>query len=132
MQTQTERKSLNMVERKEPTLISFAEGESVQGVLLAIERIEIEKKPVVRYTVRDVDTRELSSFLGTYQINAKIHPEDVGHIIDVRYEGEDRSVVRNGNALRRFKVLISDVPAARIGVCTAEDVTFITNDDVGF
>jgi len=125
-----------MVERCEPTLIKFAEGEWVRGVLVSIERIDVDKKPVARYTVRDLDTGEYSSFLGTHQINAKIRRSDIGHAVEVRYEGTDPSIVRNGNAMRRFKVLISDRPVTPEESAAAMDELEmemqITDDDIGF
>jgi hypothetical protein len=124
--------AFNMIERKEPALVRFAEGERLSGVLLLIERIEIEKKPVTRYIVEDLETGERSQFLGTYQINAKLRTTDVGHVIDVRYEGEDTSIGRDGNSMRRFKVLVSDRRVA--GKLAGDDLagTLITNDDIGF
>lgn len=130
--TSTAEQPLNMIERKEPTLIKFADGESISGLLVGIERIEVDKKPIVRYTVQDLDSGELSSFLGTYQINAKIRRNDVGHVIDVRYEGEDKSVSRNGNNMRKFKVLVSDRHVGPLPPGTAADGTLITDEDIGF
>jgi hypothetical protein len=134
MGTTVERlQALNMIERKEPSLVKFAEGERIVGVLLRIERIEVDKKPVTRYIVENLDGGELVQFLGTYQINAKLRTNDVGHVIDVRYEGEDLNVVRNGNSMRRFKVLVSDT---RLGdeapAVAGVDGTLITDDDIRF
>lgn len=123
---------LNMVERKEPTFVTFADGERVSGVLLSIEKIEVEKRPAVRYTVQDVESGELSSFLGTHMINTKLRRTDIGHVIDVRYEGLDLNVVRNGNAMRIFKVFVSDRPLNSGDPGVAHDGTLITNDDIGF
>lgn len=125
----------NMRERKEPTFVTFADGDFVEGVLVNVERIEVgePKKMANRYTVADLDTRELSSFLGSYQIDTKLRPSDKGHFIQVRCEGEDKTVVRSGRAMKKFRVVVSDeaVPAAKTGN-QLEDGTFITDYDIGF
>jgi hypothetical protein len=129
-------KAFNMKERKEPEFISFSDGEMVEGVLLNIDRIPVgeTKQMTNRYTVRDIENREnLYSFLGTHQIDTKLSREDIGHVVSVRCEGVDHSVQRNGNAMKKFKVLVSDVP---YNVATRgrqlEDGTYITNEDIGF
>ena len=119
-----------MIERKEPEFIKFAEGEVVEGILKSIERIQVgtPAKDAIRYTVADVATGELSSFLGCYQIDTKLRRDDLGHYITVRYEGEDSSVRRNGNSMKRFKVFVSELRYNG----QPEDGTFITNEDIGF
>jgi hypothetical protein len=101
--------AFEMEERKEPELIKFADGEVVEGELIAIERILVgeERKPAVRYVLRDIDTNGLVAFIGVHQINQKLRPEDRGHFVSVRYEGEDKTVSRNGNAMKLFKVRVS-------------------------
>lgn len=127
-----------MQERKEPDFISFADGEEVTGILLGIDRITLEKtqQTANRYTVQDIDSGDLYAFLGTHQIDMKIKPRDIGHVIQVRCEGVDTSVTRNGNAMKKFKVLVSDKPyrdAAKLARGRQlEDGTYITNEDIGF
>ena len=131
--------AFNMQERKEPAFVKFNEGDVAEGVLLNVERIEIEdsqskaKKNALRYTVQDLETGDLSSFLGAYQIDVKLRPVDKGHYISVRYEGEDKTVSRNGNAMKRFKVLVSNASVSEVAKANGiplADGTFITNDDI--
>ena len=127
--------AFNMVERKEPEFVKFTDGASIEGVLVNIERIDVgtPPKPAIRYTIADLEDAKLRCFLGSYQIDTKLRRGDIGHVIGVRYEGEDRSVSRNGNAMKRFRVFVSEKPhkAAAQGNQIA-DGTFITDDDIGF
>ncbi len=125
---QAEKPAFNMVERKDPRFVQFGDGEMITGVLVSIERIKVNDKPASRYTVEDLDTKELCAFLGTFQIDAKLRPVDVGHVIEVRCEGTDSNVGRNGNSMKLFKVLVSD----RTAPGWAYDGTPITNDDIPF
>lgn len=116
--------SFNMVERKEPKFVQFGAGESVAGVLVAIEKAMVGGKPAARYVVQDIESGELSAFLGTAQINTKLRRTDLGHMIDIRCEGTDRNVVKNGNPMKVFRVLVSDKP------CTEAASVYITDDDI--
>ncbi len=128
--------AVDMVERKEPDFVKFTEGEVIEGVLVNVERIQVGNPPksAVRYTLADVEDGSLICFLGSYQIDTKLRPSDKGHYITVRYEGEDTSVKRNGNSMKRFKVFVSAAPyiSATATGNQLEDGTFITNDDIGF
>jgi hypothetical protein len=126
--------AFNMIERKEPTFVKLAEGEVIQGVLLRMERIEMgsEKKKVVRYTVHEFDSGHLCSFLGAYQIDSKLTMADIGHVISVRCEGEDRNVRRNGNAMKLYTVLVSEKKFAENGNTPVVDSSIITDDDIPF
>jgi hypothetical protein len=128
--------SFNMQERKEPTFVQFAEGEVIEGLLVSIDRIEVgeQKKPTPRFVVKDLESGQLQCFLGTYDIATKLKRADIGHVIRVRYEGEDRTVSRNGNSLKKFKVEVSDRPyaAAAAGRKDIEAGTLITDEDIPF
>jgi hypothetical protein len=83
--------------------------------------------------VKELDSGELQSFLGTYDIASKLRRMDIGHLISVRYEGEDKSVSRNGNALKRFKIAVSKELYAGAGKKDGlEAGTLITDDDIPF
>jgi hypothetical protein len=125
-----------MEERREPELVKFKDGEVVEGVLLSIERVQVAdpnrpdvKKPVTKFTL-DTGGGERVSFLGSYDLVTKIRTEDRGHYISVRYKGEDKSISRNGNNLKRFKVLVSKAPF--VTGKALEDALTITDDDIGF
>ena len=126
--------AFNMQERKDPDFVSFNDGDTVSGVLLSIERIQVgkegqPKQAANRYTIQDIEDGRLYSFLGTHQLDTKLFMKDIGHVIDVRCEGTDPNVMRNGNAMKRFKVLVSNVP---YNGKKTEDGTYITNEDIGF
>ena len=110
-------KEIEMVERKEPQFVQFNMGDVVEGILLKIERLRVQSKPALRYTVDD--DGQLYSFLGTYQINEKLQVSDIGKRVQIRYDGEDTSVIRAGNRMRIFRIFVSSdvvsAPAARGG-----------------
>lgn len=108
-------------ERTRPRFVRFKSGDVVEGVLVRIERIRVGGKPVLRYTVKD-DDGQLSSFLGTYQINEKLQIGDRGRRIQVECVGDDQTVVRSGRSMRVFRVKVSrhvvDELAARGSMCS--------------
>jgi hypothetical protein len=95
-----------MEEREEPRFTKFATGDVLDGVLVSIDRITIEDKPAIRYTVRE-HSGEFVSFLGTHQLNQKLRTTDRGHLISIRCEGEDTMVRKGDNCMKVFKVLVS-------------------------
>jgi hypothetical protein len=102
--------TLMMEERKEPVFVEFADGECVEGVFVGIEKIEVgdDKKPTPRFTLFRLEDEQFISFLGTYQLCAKLRKRDLGHFVSVRYEGENVSIGKQkGNAMKMFKILIS-------------------------
>jgi hypothetical protein len=103
----------NFEERHDPIFVEWNRpGQAVAGRLLSIEMIEVgePKQKTARYTVIDelVEDGEnpLSSFLGTYQINSKIRKSDIGRLVLVRYEGEDKNIGRAENKMKLFKVYV--------------------------
>lgn len=102
-----------MHEVKAPELFSFNdENPWIGGVLRAMAMIELtdkqtgQVKEAMQYIIV---TEEGQSYklLATYDLTQKIGPEHVGHYVDIRYEGEDRSVRTQGNPLRKFRVQVS-------------------------
>jgi hypothetical protein len=119
---------MEMIERVEPRFVKFgAPGEIVEGVLVGIKRINIDGKPAIKYLLDD--DGEQCTFLGTYQLNEKLRPADMGHKIVVRYEGLDTNVSRNGNPMRHFVVQISKNV---INKAAAALNLGITDDDIPF
>jgi hypothetical protein len=120
---QTSFGNIEMEERKEPTFVQFGVGEVVEGVFLGIEKIAIDQKPAIRYTVMQPDG-ELVSFLGTAQLNQKLRKADLAHYVVVRYEGDNAQAGRNGNAMKLFKVQVSkeDLPNAHGLLITDADI----------
>ena len=110
--------ALGMIEVKEPELVKFEKpGASVEGILRAIDTIQVAdpknprgaKKSCNRYTV-EVEPGTEVVFLGSVDIDRQIKLGFVDHVLIVKYEGEDPAIVRNGNAMRRYKVAYSKDP----------------------
>lgn len=120
----------NMRERLDPRFIQFGDGERVVGVLHRIESVQVTKdgttKMVPRLVVEDLETREEVCFLATYQIACKIRRADIGHVIDIRCEGDDTTVRTKGQAMKKFRVLVSEHAAPGFAL----DGTLITDDDI--
>lgn len=104
------RPDVEVVERPDPKFVQFAEGEMIEGILLSIETIRVGQPPknASKYTVEEWDTGEVLQFLGTYQIDTKLRPQDLGHKIWVKCEGSDSNVTRNGRPMKLFRVGVSD------------------------
>jgi hypothetical protein len=119
-----------MEERQEPKFVDFkAEGEIVTGILTAIERCEIKGKPGIRFVVFNEEENQPYCFLATHQLNQKLRPNDRGKYIEVTYIGTDSNVVRNGNAMRMFRVCVEK--PQYLGEANAHGVT-ITDEDIPF
>jgi hypothetical protein len=122
--------AFNMRERVDPRFIQFGDGESVQGILHRIEMVEVTKdgqtKKVPRLVVEELESREMVCFLATYQVASKIRRGDVGHVIDVRCEGNDPTIKTKGQPMKKFRVLVSEGMAPGF----ATDGTLITDDDI--
>jgi len=108
-------KQRKMIEQKEPKFLQWSrENEQIEGHLMALENVEITDKETgdvkdqPRYVVRDLDAN-LVMFLQTTTLARQLRKEHVGHYVTVTYLGEDRSVKTQGNPLRRFRVLISEL-----------------------
>jgi hypothetical protein len=135
--------SFDMKERKEPKFITFNDGDIVEGVLQAIQAIEMKDKQsgqlrkVTRFVLLEGDTvdgrfvpsGESVCFLGTYQLNTALLMSDRGHFVSVRCEGNDSTVTKSGNAMKRFRVWVS---AQTVIGKKATDSLEITDDDIPF
>lgn len=138
---------MEMIERKEPKFVEFTDGELVEGVLTAIQQIEMKDKQngkprkVTRFVLAEGEIEDDKfnpsgdsvCFLGTYQLNSTFRLSDRGHFVSVRCEGTDSSVTKNGNAMKKFKIFVSAKPLMQAaGTSAATDNTFITDDDIPF
>jgi len=126
--------AFNMQERLEPNFTKFGAGEIVEGILLRIDTVQVgeRKQNVTRYTVEDMDTGALTSFLGSYQLDTRLRPNDFEHFVSIRCEGSDLNIVRNGNPMKLFKVFVSDIPARTPQGVHVPQATEITNADLAF
>jgi hypothetical protein len=106
--------AVNWIERKPPKKFDFAEGAVLVGILVSHETGMLrdkqtgQPKKVNRYTVEDQDSKETVFFHGTVQLDSMLRPNDVGHFVSVTCTGEDKEAGRNKNAMKLFKVLISE------------------------
>jgi hypothetical protein len=133
-----EHDGMMMEERREPAFVKFEKvGQVVSGVLLSVttamvgdpSKPDAVKRPAVRYTV-DAGEGERVCFLGTFGVTQKLGKSDCGKFVIVKYQGEDRGVTKNGNALRLFDVAVSQKPVVE-GASLAAAVG-ITDDDIPF
>jgi hypothetical protein len=115
--------AVTMIPRVEPTFIQFKPGDLLEGVLVNIQKQDVNGKSTLKFTVERGDER--FAFLGTRQLNEGLRPTDLGHAVQIRYIGENTSVVRNGNAMRVFEIAVSR-EKIQVG-----DL-LITDDDIGF
>lgn len=130
--------AVNWVKLQQPKKFDFANGVQLVGILIDLQRTTVRDrrsgapKPVVRYTVREVDERfeqgETFFFFGTNQIDNTLRPDHIGHYISVTCTGEDRGAGRNGNAMKLFDISASEQPAPG----WAGDGTQIGDGDLGF
>lgn len=122
-----------MIERAEPTFFKFeTPGDVVEGVLIAVKRKAIDGKPAITYTVQDGEER--IRFNGAYQINEKLAVSDIGHKIEVTFEGVDSTIGRGDNKMRHFQVRVSRnvIDKAAAAAAASADPTLITDDDIPF
>jgi hypothetical protein len=134
MQNGTQVEKEEMQERLEPRRVKFATGDVVEGVLTQIERVSIDNKPAVRYTVES-ESGEQTQFLGTYQLNAKLRASDKGHKIEIRCVGEDVTVKRGDNCMKVFEVMVSKNPVRSVAfplVSNGTQTLEITDADIPF
>lgn len=115
-------------DRPDPVKIDLGEGEVFTGVLTSIERRMVGNppKPAVRYSFIEMESSKAYFMIGTYQIDSKLRPSDVGHLVMIRFEGVDTSVGRNGNNMKRFGVRVSK----RSAPGWTHDGSPITDDDL--
>jgi hypothetical protein len=112
---------VEMKEQKEPKFISFGkdgvrEGSTIEGVFLRIDSVtnrESKKMPRLVFAEGEIQegrfdpTGDQFAFLATYDLAQKLRMDHVGHFVQIRYEGEDHAIGREGNLLKRFRVSVS-------------------------
>lgn len=104
-----------MVEVKAPELFQFTEqGQQFGGVLLRIEPIDITNKQTgqvnqaIEYLFQNPDGGARWTCLGTNDLNKKLTPHMIGHYVEVRYETDDSSFMKQGQSpMKVFKVTVS-------------------------
>jgi hypothetical protein len=122
--------TVTMETREEPRFVQFTTGEIVEGVLMGVQPIQIKDKRGLRYIVQE-DNGELVSFLGTWQINTKLRPADLGHRVSVKCIGTDTMVQRGDNCMKVFEIKVSK-EMVNPGRVVSDSETEITDADIPF
>lgn len=96
-----------MVEVKAPEMYQFSkQGQEIEGVLINIEPTMVKDKQALEYMIGLPNGQRLT-FLGTNDLNKKIHPGHIGHWMKIRYENDDNSFTKPGQSPAKvFKVLV--------------------------
>jgi hypothetical protein len=66
-------------------------GMEVQGRLVSVETIQYTDGPGLVYTVKGSKPGEVIRFRGATRLNQRLHKSDIGKVIVVRYNGEDKT-----------------------------------------
>jgi hypothetical protein len=97
-----------MQEVKAPEQFQFTnQGQTVSGVLISIEPVEIKGKSAIEYMFVQENGDRLTC-LGTNDLNKKLHPGHIGHFVLIRYESDDKSFQKEGQSpMKIFKVSVA-------------------------
>lgn len=98
-----------MTEVKAPEMFQFTtQGQIAEGILLSIEPTQVKGKDAIEYML-GTEKGERITFLGTADLNKKIHPGHIGHWLAVRYETDDKSFQKeNQSPMKVFRVAASE------------------------
>jgi hypothetical protein len=97
-----------MVESKAPEQFQFSKlGQKAEGILLSIEPALVKGKEALEYLFQAEGGGRFTC-LGTNDLNKKLHPGMIGHMVEIRYENDDASFQKPGQSpMKVFKVLVS-------------------------
>src|ERR1035438_557643 len=98
-----------MQEVNAPEMFQFTDARSyIEGVLLDVSPVTVKDnaKETSQYLVQSKNGDRFT-FLATYDLSRKLLPVHIGHWIQVKYEGEDKSIKTQGSPMRKFKVSVS-------------------------
>ena len=100
-----------------------SKGREIMGRLLSIEKVQYQDGPGLVYTVKGQKPGEVLRFRGATRLNQRLDPSDIGKVINVRYNGEDKTKdMKPGmNPPKDFIVLVDEASA---------DPAVITDDDL--
>lgn len=98
-------------------------GKEVMGRLVSVETIQYNDGPGLVYTVKGSKAGEVIRFRGATRLNQRLHKSDIGKVIAVRYNGEDKTKeTKPGmNPPKDFIVLVDE---------ESIDPAVITDDDL--
>jgi hypothetical protein len=97
-----------MVESKAPEQFQFSKiGQMAQGVLVSIEPTLVKGKEALEYLFQAEGGGRFTC-LGTNDLNKKLHPGMLGHMVEIHYANDDSSFQKPGQSpMKVFKVLVS-------------------------
>jgi hypothetical protein len=97
-----------MQEVKAPAQFQFTKiGQLAAGVLISIEPTLVKGKEALEYLFQ-TDSGERFTCLGTNDLNKKLHPGHIGHMVEIRYDSDDNSFQKPGqSAMKVFRVQVS-------------------------
>lgn len=97
-----------MQEVKAPEQFQFTkQGQNAAGILLSIEPAMVKGKQAMEYLFQAEGGGRFTC-LGTADLDKKLHPGMIGHMVEIRYETDDSSFQKPGqNAMKIFKVMVS-------------------------
>src|ERR1017187_4399946 len=98
-----------MQEVNAPEMFQFSDSASyIEGVLLDISPVTVKDnvKETSQYLLQSKNGDRFT-FLATYDLSRKLLPVHIGHWIQVKYEGEDKTIKTQGSPMKKFKVLVS-------------------------
>lgn len=98
-----------LVEREAAELFKFSGvGDFVKGVLIGAEFIVLKenRQRVMEFQIDDLETGRFWKVRGTWDINQKLRPSDIGSYVQIVYKGEDPNIGRGDNKLKLFAVAV--------------------------
>src|ERR1039458_8592470 len=95
----------DMVEVMAPEQFQFTKpGQIASGVLLSIEPTTVKRKQAMEYLF-EAEGGGRFTFLGTNDLDKKLHPGHIGYFVQIRYVRDDSSFQKPGqNPMKVFKV----------------------------
>jgi hypothetical protein len=106
-----------------PEMYSFEKaGDTIAGKLVSVMPVTVKGKTVTEYMLALGPKR--IRLLATYDLLQKLTRSHIGCAVRIKYRGEDKSVSRNGNALKVFDVQVKGTPQPDNGPITDEDIPF--------
>ena len=98
-------------------------GDVVLGRLLRVAKVQYSDGPGMKYLVREGNGR-LISFPGTTRINMLLTSDDLGKLIEVRFDGTDSREPKPGfSPTKIFRVSVDE---------ESKDPAVITDEDIPF
>jgi hypothetical protein len=111
----------NMKKRVLPDLVKFdTPGITCNGVLVRMNMKKGDTKNYMEYILHNVAEDKIYRFNGSYEIDNQIFRTDLHKFIEVTFVGEDRNIIRNGNALKKFEVWVDEGKPGSAGAPAAE------------